>query len=133
MPRTTATLGAVAAAALLTMTIPARRTRAGNIMIIDGYNQTVKESDGVPVTCPANQVLLGRAHSGDKNGNTTYYCGLIFIDVQVSAPYWSDAEREGNSSFNAPTGQALVGRLHAGDDNGPTKYATASLTAGGEP
>ncbi|MFI6476058.1 hypothetical protein ACIBL5_38220 [Streptomyces sp. NPDC050516] len=104
------------------------------ITVIDGYTQAVKESAGTPVVCPPNQVLLGRSHSGDENGNTTYYCGLVIIDgelAKVSAPQWSDSQRESNSFFSAPTNQVLVGRQHSGDENGPTRYATASLSAGG--
>lgn len=85
-------------------------------------------------TCPTDQVLLGRAHYGDENGTTTYYCGLILIDgqqVQVSAPTWSDSQRESNSAFAAPHNQALVGRLHTGDEHGSTRYATASMTLSG--
>ncbi|MFF3955509.1 hypothetical protein ACFYY1_20075 [Streptomyces sp. NPDC001890] len=107
---------------------------ASEVIIIDGYTQTVKESSGVPVTCPTNQVLLGRSHSGDENGSTTYYCGLVLIDGQmarVGAPHWSDAQRESNSFFSAPSNEVLVGRQHSGDENGPTRYATASLSAWG--
>ncbi|MGV9383407.1 hypothetical protein ACWDRB_46860 [Nonomuraea sp. NPDC003707] len=113
---------------------PANPAHAAEIIIIDGYTQTVKESSGIPVTCPTNQVLLGREHFGDENGNTTYYCGLILIDgqqVRVGTPSWSDSQRESNSFFAAPTNEALVGRQHSGDENGPTRYATASLTAWG--
>ncbi|MGI8312867.1 hypothetical protein [Saccharopolyspora hattusasensis] len=109
---------------------------AAEIIIIDGYTQTVKESAGTPVLCPTNQVLLGRAHYGDENGNTTYYCGLILIDgqqVQVSAPHWSDSQRESNSFFTASPGEVLVGRQHSGDENGQTRYATASMSAWGQP
>lgn len=118
----------------LTGLSPANPAHAAEIIIIDGYTATVKESAGTPVACPTNQVLLGRAHSGDENGNTTYYCGLILIDgqlVKVSAPSWSDAQRESNSFFAAPPNEALTGRQHSGDENGPTRYATASLTAWG--
>ncbi|MEV0372453.1 hypothetical protein AB0I10_21900 [Streptomyces sp. NPDC050636] len=109
----------------------ASAAQAADVVIVDGYSTTVKESAGVPVACPQYQVLLGRAHYGDENGNTTYYCGLIFISgeiVQVSAPTWSDSQRESNSFFAAPADEALVGRVHSGDENGQTRYATASLT-----
>ncbi|QTZ93489.1 hypothetical protein [Streptomyces auratus] len=106
------------------------------VIIIDGYTQTVRESAGTPVLCPTNQVLLGRAHSGDENGNTTYYCGIILIDgrlVHVSAPTWSASQRESNSFFSAPANHPLVGRQHTGDENGQTRYASASLTLDGGP
>ncbi|KUN10251.1 hypothetical protein AQI95_00495 [Streptomyces yokosukanensis] len=131
---------ALASAALLsgglatTSATEAHAAAASEIIIIDGYTQTVKESSGTPVACPTNQVLLGRSHYGDENGNTTYYCGLILIDgqqVKVSAPNWSAPQRESNSFFAAPPNEVLVGRQHSGDENGQTRYATASLSAWG--
>ncbi|MEU6718644.1 hypothetical protein ABZ897_44880 [Nonomuraea sp. NPDC046802] len=123
---------------LLTLTLTgithAAPAHAAEIIIIDGYTETVKESAGIPVACPTNQVLLGRAHSGDENGSTTYYCGLILIDgqqVRVSAPSWSSQQRESNSFFAAPPNEVLVGRQHSGDENGPTRYATASMSVWG--
>ncbi|WP_237101868.1 hypothetical protein [Nonomuraea sp. MG754425] len=123
---------------LLTLTLTgitqAAPAHAAEIIIIDGYTQTVKESSGTPVTCPTNQVLLGRSHSGDENGSTTYYCGLILIDgqqVRVGAPTWSDSQRESNSFFAAPGDHVLVGRQHSGDENGSTRYATATMSAWG--
>ncbi|MFD9871577.1 hypothetical protein ACFXI8_00400 [Streptomyces niveus] len=116
------------------VTATTTEANAAEIIIIDGYTQTVKESAGTPVTCPTNQVLLGRSHSGDENGTTTYHCGLIIIDgqqVQVSAPTWSGSQREGNSFFAAASNAVLVGREHSGDENGPTRYATASLSVEG--
>lgn len=135
MPRTTATLSALAAAALLTPAIPASAHAPTDIEIVDGHTRTVRESAGDPVTCPANEVLLGRSHRGDENGSTTYYCGQIYINgglVEVSSPTWSNAQRESSSHFEAPDDQALVGRQHTGDENGSTRYATASLTVGGQ-
>ncbi|WHM40849.1 hypothetical protein [Streptomyces sp. BPTC-684] len=134
---------ALASAALLSvglgtaMATQAHAAAAASVIIYDGYSQTVqRESAGTPVSCPTNQVLLGREHHGDENGSTTYYCGLIIIDgqlVQVGAPNWSGSQRESNSFFTAPGGEALVGRVHSGDENGYTRYATASLTVGGRP
>lgn len=121
----------LASAGLVTVTAP---EAAAETIVIDGYTQTVVESSGTPVLCPANQVLLGQSHSGDENGSTTYYCGLLLIDgqmAQVSAPTWSTDQRESNSFFTAPADQVLVGRQHTGDENGSTRYATATLSAWG--
>ncbi|MFD0887859.1 hypothetical protein ACFQ08_25240 [Streptosporangium algeriense] len=136
MRRIRPTLAALTGA-LLTLPAPAAQAtaaHAADIIIIDGFTQTVKESAGTPVTCPTNQVLLGRSHRGDENGDTTYYCGLILIDgqqVRVGPPRWSISQRESDSFFVAPPNEVLVGRQHSGDENGQTRYATARLTAGG--
>ncbi|QEV57073.1 hypothetical protein CP981_26220 [Streptomyces platensis] len=109
---------------------------AADVEIIDGYTRTVRESAGIAVECPAYQVLIGRSHSGDENGSTTYYCGFILIYgelVHVSPPTWSSAQRESNSFFAAAPHKALVGRVHSGDENGSTRYATASMTWQGRP
>ncbi|SEC27772.1 hypothetical protein SAMN05428945_2482 [Streptomyces sp. 2224.1] len=129
---------ALASAGLLSVglgTVAATEASAApraDVVIIDGYTRTVRESAGTPVECPAYQVLIGRAHSGDENGNTTYYCGFILIHdelVQVSGPTWSSSQRESGSFFSAPPpNKALSGRQHSGDENGQTRYATASLT-----
>lgn len=101
------------------------------IKIIAGVPQTIKESSGIAFQCPANYVMIGRAHSGDENGGTTYYCARILIDgyqVTVNAEPWSDAQKESSSSFTAPEDEVLIGRLHSGDENGNTQYRTAYLT-----
>ncbi|MFE1553185.1 hypothetical protein [Streptomyces sp. NPDC058718] len=125
---------ALLSAGLLTAT--ATEAQAADVVVIDGYTRTVRESAGTPVECPESQVLIGRSHSGDENGNTTYYCGFILIDgelVQVSGTTWSSSQRESASYFSAPPGTVLVGRQHSGDENGQTRYATASLTWQGQP
>lgn len=131
---------ALASAALLTgglasATAVEAQAASSEIIIIDGYSQSVKESAGTPVLCPTDQVLLGRAHSGDENGQTTYYCGIVIINgvlAKTSAPTWSNNMKESNSFFAAAPNHALVGRQHTGDENGNTRYATSSLTVNGK-
>ncbi|RJQ81116.1 hypothetical protein [Amycolatopsis panacis] len=104
---------------------------AHRIIIFDGTVQAVRESSGAPFLCSVNQVLLGRSHNGDQNGGTTYYCGLVLVDgqqVTVSAPVWSTAQQESNSSFAAPADRVLVGQDSA---SGTTRYATATMSAWG--
>ncbi|GAA3138370.1 hypothetical protein GCM10010466_31640 [Planomonospora alba] len=91
---------------------------------------TVKESSGVRFTCPAGQVMTGRAHSGDENGYTKYSCSRILINgeqVTVEPRNWSPEERENNSFFEAPQNQVIIGRFHEGDENGYTSYRAAAL------
>ncbi|GAA2669000.1 hypothetical protein LV78_004150 [Actinosynnema pretiosum] len=133
------TLAAVGLLAAMPVTASAAETgssaqSSAQIVVIDAYTEKIKESAGVAFTCPTNQVLIGRAHGGDENGTTTYYCALILIDAQiaaVSAPTWSGNQKESNSLFSAATDQVLVGRQHSGDENGQTRYATAQLSVGG--
>ncbi|MFF2192989.1 hypothetical protein [Streptomyces sp. NPDC058157] len=118
----------------LSLSLPAAEAHAvaaANIVIIDGYTKTVKESAGTPVECPEYQVMLGRSHSGDENGNTTYYCGFILVNneiVNVEGSTWTGSQRESDSLFTAPSDQAMVGRVHSGDENGQTRHANAAMT-----
>ncbi|MEV7010157.1 hypothetical protein [Streptosporangium sp. NPDC051022] len=122
---------AIAAAALATLTAapasaaPAAAT-AVTVKVELKHTSTVKESAGVYFTCPNNEVLTGRSHSGDENGYTTYYCSSISINDQlvqhVVLGLWSAGQKESRSLYVAPTDQALVGRWHSGDENGATKY-----------
>lgn len=122
---------AIAAAALAALTAapasaaPAAAT-AVTVKIELKHTSTFKESGGVYFTCPTNEVLTGRSHSGDENGYTTYYCSSIIINDQpiqsVVLGLWSDRQKESSSFYPAPNDQALVGRWHSGDENGYTKY-----------
>ncbi|GLK11211.1 hypothetical protein GCM10017600_46170 [Streptosporangium carneum] len=130
----------VAAAALAVLTAApafAADTAAQVTVKIElGHTETVKESAGVSFRCPVNQVLTGRAHSGDENGNTTYYCSSISINdqpVTVGISSWSPPQKESTSRFAAPIGEVLTGRRHQGDENGPTEYRHAPLTWQGRP
>ncbi|MFK0202438.1 hypothetical protein [Streptomyces lavendulae] len=110
-------------------------TSLESIVIIEGDILRRKESSGIPAVCVGDQVLIGRAHSGDENGMTTYFCGWVEINgvrAQVGEVEWSDYLPENRSDFTAPSSKVLVGRHHYGDENGPTKYAFASLLWRGE-
>ncbi|GAA3019961.1 hypothetical protein GCM10017559_50360 [Streptosporangium longisporum] len=91
---------------------------------------TVKESAGAIVSCPDNQVMTGRSHTGDENGYTKYSCSQIFIDdeqVTVERRGWVGVGRESSSLFEAPENQVIVGRRHSGNENGYTYYEQAAL------
>ncbi|MFJ4714327.1 hypothetical protein [Streptomyces sp. NPDC088785] len=91
----------------------------------------VKESAGVRFVAPAGTVLVGRTHSGDENGSTTYYYADVIDQsgnkVDVVHGTWSSSVKEYNSSYEAPANQVLVGRWHDNDETGPTQYLTATL------
>ncbi|MFI5868220.1 hypothetical protein [Streptomyces sp. NPDC051546] len=83
---------------------------------------------------PANQVLIGRQHQGDENGNTRYLTGQLWVEVDgakhqvtVINANWADGQRESNSSYLVPANQVLTGRRHIGDENGTTTYQHADL------
>ncbi|RJL33076.1 hypothetical protein D5H75_09450 [Bailinhaonella thermotolerans] len=92
---------------------------------------TFKESAGVDFTCPWNQVLTGRAHKGDENGYTTYYCSRVLFngeEAQVTVGDWSLGQREDYSTYQAPWNHVLVGRWHTGDEKGITRYRPGTMT-----
>ncbi|MFS0827927.1 hypothetical protein [Pseudomonas phoenicis] len=87
-------------------------------------------------TCPANQVMLGRSHEGDENGDTKYRCGALYQGtpednkrVSVWPGTWSPAIRESDSEHSCPTDEVMVGRAHKGDENNDTRYLCAKLRA----
>jgi len=84
-----------------------------------------KESNGTWFSCPSNQYMVGRQHSGDENGNSRYYCcnltqGGLQIPVAGATCDWSSSVKESSSSFECPS--VMVGRRHSGDENGSTWY-----------
>ncbi|WP_250563148.1 hypothetical protein [Sphaerisporangium fuscum] len=117
----------VAAAAL-----PAPPASAATVRIELAHTSTFRESSGVEFTCPLDEVLTGRSHSGDENGYTTYYCSRVYIDdqqVQVLDADWDvGVQKESDGvPYTAIDGRALVGRWHKGDENGYTRYRTGAL------
>ncbi|WP_214416068.1 hypothetical protein [Sphaerisporangium fuscum] len=129
----TAALAALATAPAVAM---APAAMAATVKIQLATTSTVKEASGARFTCPGDQVLTGRSHSGDENGYTTYYCSKILIDdvpVQVTTGSWSPSQRESASLYETAADQALVGRWHSGDENGSTQYLPGSLSWQGRP
>ena len=60
------------------------------------WSDGIKEA-GSSYTCPSNQVIVGRQHSGDENGKTKYACApLIYEDSYLtnSPKKWSSEEKE---------------------------------------
>ncbi|WP_433214298.1 hypothetical protein [Microtetraspora malaysiensis] len=128
---------ATAASAVLTLSlIPAAHAAAApDIQIVPGYSATMKEKDS-KFMCPSHEVLIGRAHDGDENGWTTYWCGRIYIDnvqVTVSSNRYTQSQAEPWSAFESPESNAMIGRDHAGDENGWTSTHYALLTWLGTP
>lgn len=89
------------------------------------WNPWFKESNGTWFSCPSNQYMAGRQHSGDENGNTRYYCcnltrGGLTIPVDGGTCAWSSSVKESSSAFECPS--VMTGRRHSGDENGSTWY-----------
>lgn len=91
----------------------------------------VKESDGIWVVCPENEVMVGRGHLGDENGDTWYYCGKIhdYWDnpMNVVPGTWQRIDDEEETNFQCASNQVLVGRYHRGDETKQTQYLCATL------
>lgn len=86
--------------------------------------------------CPKDtQVVVGRMHLGDENGETTYkYGDLSFLgrdsdkyEFKLSDVFYSAYMEEKDSKYTCPDGALIVGREHAGDENGQTRYAYKKL------
>ncbi|MBO3747340.1 hypothetical protein J5X84_14785 [Streptosporangiaceae bacterium NEAU-GS5] len=120
----------ITAAALVSLSVAPATAVAANppyIQIRPGYSMTVKES-GSRFRCPEDQVLTGRAHHGDENGSTTYYCGFIYIDYEkviVPSTQYKVRVKERGSDYATPEDHAIGGRDHDGDENGMTTYYSA--------
>jgi hypothetical protein len=126
---------AATALTALTMIPVAPAAAAPSVQVRPGYTATVRESDSY-FWCPQDEVMIGRAHSGDENGYTTYFCGQIYIDnqrVEVLEPPYKDDEWEDTTHFVTPDDYALVRRDHYGDENGFTFYYCARLSWQGKP
>lgn len=81
--------------------------------------------------CPSNQMMIGRQHDGDENGDTRYRCGKFVADTSptvfgapnVSAPIQESGKSgDGTSSYTCPANMLMGGREHDGDENGDTRY-----------
>ena len=97
-----------------------------------GWTIARKES-GNKFVCPEDEVMIGRRHDGDENGDTSYLCARLLDDGNwvgiAETESWSSWERESSSSFTCPSGEVMIGREHQGDENGNTRYLCSSFTS----
>jgi hypothetical protein len=99
-----------------------------------GISTPAKEANSSFVA-PAGQVLVGRMHTGDENGDTTYQFAPLIADPNsgVSLQYellntfWTDGIKQSDLSYNAPDGWVIVGRQHDGDENGNTSFLVSQV------
>ncbi|MCP5118825.1 MAG: hypothetical protein GY953_49060 [bacterium] len=101
------------------------------------WSDKIKESAGKEFICPADQVLTGRKHNGDENGNTKYYCCDAVLTSGAATREegeWSDKIKESDGvKYECPANTVMAGRKHNGDENGNTKYYCAPLYKDGDP
>ncbi|WP_344972982.1 hypothetical protein, partial [Streptosporangium fragile] len=108
---------------------PAAAAAGESIQIIHTYTYTMKESNS-PFYCPANEVMIGRSHYGDENGNTTYRCGRIYINGELVTVTLATTGtvRESKSNYSTPEDKAITGRYHVGDEKEDTLYFASALS-----
>ena len=101
-------------------------------VVATGWSTSQRES-GSYFVCPTNQVMIGRIHRGDENGQTQYQCGLVKNDghtfeVPGSTAQWSSwCDKESSCTYICPPGKIMTGRQHNGDENGETRYQCAEV------
>lgn len=85
---------------------------------------------GSEFACTGDTFLVGREHSGDENGKTSYLCATGYQfgrPLTVSNRVLSGATKEAYSDYACPDNTVMTGRLHYSDENGDTYYECATL------
>lgn len=94
--------------------------------------QALHEAAGIEFICPKNQVMTGREHDGDENGETRYYCGTPMdywdrpLQVIHDEWFWTPKEHLEHTAA-CPENMFMVGRYHKGDEEEPTRYLCARV------
>ena len=99
------------------------------------WQEHIKESSGKAFKSTDNQVIVGRRHYGDENGDTEYATATVTLKRGSNNPtvtlvdcYWSTPIKESDGKwFKADAGCVMVGRKHTGDENGDTMYMSGRL------
>lgn len=98
------------------------------------WSEFIKESSGVTFIAPDNQVIVGRLHLGDENGDTQYATAPVTVKrgsnnptVTVVNLKWSEQIKASKSDFKTDAGYVMVGHRHVGDENGNTIYMSGRL------
>ncbi|MER6003119.1 hypothetical protein ABT120_31415 [Nonomuraea angiospora] len=85
-------------------------------------------------SAPDNQVVVGRWHQDDENGDTRYRSAALYWqgqqvrlrDGDITGEY-----TESSHSWQARYGKVMTGRVHYGDENGKTWYRYSTVTFAG--
>lgn len=98
------------------------------------WSETLTEGkpSGHSYTCPDGTAMVGRQHTGDENGTTTYKCSQVFTGSKLEEiiPGTTISNlKESDHEAVCPSGQLLIGRQHhcngsgsACDENQYTSY-----------
>lgn len=109
-------------------------TADGGVITTGPWSAPMKEA-GSNYICPNGEIMVGRRHQGDENGDTRYQCAKITysgIPVAVGQGTWSHNIKESDGVFfQCPQNFVMIGRRHKGDENGKTSYLCAPLTLSG--
>ena len=124
------------------------QNNSGGVVAFQGWQNPIQESgkdnNGTSFfICPSSQVMAGRQHSGDENGNTRYKCAVVTFNGVSVAPLesqraWSNWMQEsgknsgGQSQYQCPQNWVMLGRQHQGDENGNTRYLCSATTTGNQ-
>lgn len=112
-------------------------------LIMKWLGEIIKKNEGSVFNCPIETVLVGRKHSGDENGNSSYRYGkpvlvlvedstifdIIHPSVLVTSEKSSDSQKESECNINCDLSnfEVFTGRMHKGDENGYTTFAISQL------
>jgi hypothetical protein len=107
---------------------------AGVITVEDvRWEGGISESYGAGYDAAVNRVIVGRQHSGDENGGTSYATGVVkfngyptkVINYNTTT---TKAESGGWNWFRTVYNQVVTGRHHMGDENGNTYYSMGTIS-----
>ncbi len=109
------------------------------VMVQKVRDVTVKESES-DIQCADGEVIMGRTHIGDENGETTYSIGEVIVLVEAKDDMYLKAKgccvhtdieektcKESEGKLMDYEGRCIVGRKHQGDENKDTTYTFAKI------
>ncbi|GAA3000440.1 hypothetical protein [Streptosporangium longisporum] len=85
-------------------------------------------------SAPDNQVVVGRWHDDDENGDTRYRTAALYWQgrqVMLINGDGTGAYTESSHTWLADNGKVMTGRAHYGDENGKTWYRFATVSFAG--
>lgn len=99
------------------------------------WQDPIKESSGKASQSTDNQIIVGRRHYGDENGDTEYATATVTLKRGSNNPtvtlvdcYWCNPKKESDGEwFRTNAGCVMVRRKHTGDENGDTQYMSGRL------